>query len=236
MSRQDAIYRIALAGICAALSLLLVWLSVVIRYSTIAFYVAAGIVLMIPMTQRYYLSSIFAFAVSAGLSFVIAGDIVAVAGYIVYFGPVSLITGFLMNIRTKWWLESKLKWLVNAVVKLVYINGALAILYFVLGTIVVSESIMEKVEYWMVALVGSIALMLIDVVQIFAFKYVSKVVGKVLRKNPQNQEEIVINDDEEEIIGDNPFDDFDTDTPQPNGNVEEQESVDNDKDSDIFEM
>ncbi len=52
MSRQDAIYRIALAGICAALSLLLVWLSVVIRYSTIAFYVAAGIVLMIPMTQR----------------------------------------------------------------------------------------------------------------------------------------------------------------------------------------
>ncbi len=190
---------------------------------------------MIPMTQRYYLSSIFAFAVSAGLSFAIAGDIVAVAGYIVYFGPVSLITGFLMNIRTKWWLESKLKWLVNAVVKLVYINGALAILYFVLGTIVVSESIMEKVEYWMVALVGSIALMLIDVVQIFAFKYVSKVVGKVLRKNPQNQEEIVINDDEEEIIGDNPFDDFDTDTPQPNGNVEEQESVAND-DNDIFEM
>ncbi len=235
MSRQDAIYRIALAGICAALSLLLVWLSVVIRYSTIAFYVAAGIVLMIPMTQRYYLSSIFAFAVSAGLSFVIAGDIVAVAGYIVYFGPVSLITGFLMNIRTKWWLESKLKWLVNAVVKLVYINGALAILYFVLGTIVVSESIMEKVEYWMVALVGSIALMLIDVVQIFAFKYVSKVVGKVLRKNPQNQEEIVINDDEEEIIGDNPFDDFDNDTPQLNNNTNEKESVDND-DNDIFEM
>lgn len=201
VSRQDVIYRIALAGVCSALALLLVWFGVLVRYSSIAFFVAAGIVLMIPMTQRYYLSSLFAYGVSAALSFVIVGDFVTVSAYIIYFGPISILTGFLMNIRTKWWLQSKLKWLVNAIVKLVYINASLAIFYFALGTVVISESLMDKLEYWMVALVGSIALLIVDVVQIMAYKYISKIVGRVLRKNTSIDEDannVIINDDEED--------------------------------------
>ncbi len=202
ITRQDAIYRIALAGICAALSLLLVWLSVLVRFSTIAFYVAAGLVLMIPMTQRYYLSSLFAYAVSAGLSFVIAGDVVAVAGYIVYFGPMALITGFLLNVKMKWWI--------SLIIKLVYINGALALLFYVLGTIMIDTSIIEKLEFWMVALVGSVALVAIDFVVQLAYKQLGRIVGKVLRKNNEGgNEEIVVNDDEDDVVNDkdNPFED-----------------------------
>ncbi len=202
ITRQDAIYRIALAGICAALSLLLVWLSVLVRFSTIAFYVAAGLVLMIPMTQRYYLSSLFAYAVSAGLSFVIAGDVVAVAGYIVYFGPMALITGFLLNVKLKWWI--------SLIIKLAYINGALALLFYVLGTIMIDTSIIEKLEFWMVALVGSVALVAIDFVVQLTYKQLGKIVGKVLRKNNTGgNEEIVVNDDEDDVVNDkdNPFED-----------------------------
>ena len=68
ISRQGAIYRVALAGISAALALLLVWLSVIARYGTLGFFAAAALVIMIPLSKKYYVSALFAYAVSAGLS------------------------------------------------------------------------------------------------------------------------------------------------------------------------
>lgn len=203
LTRQDAIYRIALAGICAAVALLLVWLSVLVRFSTIAFYVAAGLVLMIPMSQKYYLSSIFAYIVSGGLAFVVAGDIITVAGYVVYFGPISLITGFLCNKKVKWWIA--------LIIKIAFINGALALLYFVCHTIVIDESIMEKIDYWVIALVGTVALVGIDYVVQFVYTRLGRLVSKALRKNTDDKkDEIIINDDDEQNgkpSGENPFDD-----------------------------
>lgn len=198
LSRQDVIYQIALAGICAALSLLFVWLSVLVRFSTVAFYVAAGLVLMIPMSQKYYLSSIFAYAVSAALGFVIAGDIVTVAGYVAYFAPISIITAFLCNKKVKWWL--------SLIIKIAYINGALALLYFVCNTIVIDASIMEKISYWVIALVGTVILVAIDYVVQFVYARIGRIMSKVLRKKEQDEEQIVINDDEQEPDGENPFD------------------------------
>lgn len=201
LTRQDAIYRIALAGICAAVALLLVWLSVLVRFSTIAFYVAAGLVLMIPMSQRYYLSSIFAYIVSGVLAFVVAGDIITVAGYVVYFGPIALITGFLCNKKVKWWIA--------LIIKIAFINGALALLYFVCHTIVIDESIMEKIDYWVIALVGTVALVGIDYVVQFVYARLGRLVSKALRKNIDEQKnEVIINDDEdvERPDQENPFD------------------------------
>ena len=48
LNRQDAIYQLALAGISAAIALLFVWLSVLVRFSTVAFYVAASVAIMVP--------------------------------------------------------------------------------------------------------------------------------------------------------------------------------------------
>lgn len=192
LSRQDAIYQIALAGICSAVALLLVWLSVLVRFSTIAFYVAAGLVLMVPLSQKYYLSSFFAYAVSATLGFVIAGDIIVVVGYVAYFGPMALLTGILCNKKVKWWI--------SLIIKIIFINGMLALLYFVCHTIVIDESIMEKISYWVIALVGTVALVLIDYVVQFAYARIGHITSKVLRKKTdekQEQEQIVINDDED---------------------------------------
>ena len=57
ISRQETIYAVALAGISAAVALLMVWLGVVVRFSTVAFFIAASIAVMVPASQKYYFSS-----------------------------------------------------------------------------------------------------------------------------------------------------------------------------------
>ena len=119
-------YALALAGISAALALFCVWLGVVVRYITIAMFAAAGIAVMAPVTKRYYASAIFAYAVSAGLSFLV-GDVTTVVGYVLYFGPMAIISAIM-------W-EKKVRWFVAYPVKIVFINGALAALYYGLQAI-----------------------------------------------------------------------------------------------------
>ena len=174
LTRQEAIYRLALAGISAAIALLAVGLSVLVRYSTIAFYVAAGLALMIPLSKRYYVSAFFAYGASAALGFVIAGDIFTVLGYVAYFGPIALLSGILYNVRLKWYFALP--------IKAVFINGVLALLYFVGGTFVLDISLIESVPYWALALVGTVILLAIDAVQVLAYRKLIPLVDKALRK------------------------------------------------------
>lgn len=197
ISRQEAIYQLALAGISAAIALLFVWLSVIVRFSTIAFYVAASVAIMVPLTKRYYIAGFFAYIVSAVLGFVIAGDIYTVVGYVAYFGPMALITGIMCNLKVKWFIALP--------IKVVYINGALALLYFACHTIMIDASIMEKINYWVVALVGTIALVLIDYVLQFVYARLIPTVEKALRATSKKDKTPPPEDDDDEDL--NPFED-----------------------------
>lgn len=205
ISRQEAVYRVALAGISAAVALLMVWLGVVVRFSTIAFFIAASVALMVPLSQKYYLSSVLAYVVSAGLSFAVAGDVFSVMGYVVYFGPMAIISGIMLN------HSDKINRWVQLIVKIVYINGALALLYFVCHNIVLDSSIVDKVQYWMIALFGTIILVALDYALQFIYKRIAILVGKALRKNErrikrrgdENDE-----DDDSRPDGNTPFDEF----------------------------
>lgn len=205
-TRQVRIYKVALAGISAAVALLCVWLGVVIRYSTVAFFIAAGIALMIPTSQKYYLSSVLAYLVSAGLSFLVASDIFSVMGYVVYFGPMAVLTGILYDNR------NKIKWWLALIIKVIYINGALALLYFVCHNIVIDESIADKFPYWAIAIIGTVLLVAIDFALQFIYKRIAVLVGKALRKieKKDSKDVVIVNDDEDEIDRtiDNPFDEF----------------------------
>lgn len=192
----------------------MVWLGVVVRFSTIAFFIAGGIALMVPLSQRYYFSAIMAYIVSAGLSLLIAGDVFSVMGYVIYFGPISLITGTLLN------HSDKIKWWLALIIKVVYINLALALLYFVCHTIVIDDSIMDKIDYWMIALIGTIALVAIDYVIQIVYKRLVVLVAKSLRKldkTPSNNSSQSDEEDEDMPLGDSPFDEFrDTDVQENN--------------------
>lgn len=179
-SRKDAIYGLALAGISAAVALLFVGLSVLVRFTTIAFYIAGGIALTVPMTKKYYLSSILAYAATSALAFLIAGDIITVVGFVAYFAPISLLTAFMYNKHVKWYIQLP--------VKIVFINGILALLYFVCHTIVVSDAIMDRLSYPIIAVVGTILLVAIDFAEQFIYSKLILIVDKVLRHREQPEE------------------------------------------------
>jgi hypothetical protein len=208
ISRQEAVYRVALAGISAAVALLMVWLGVVVRFSTIAFFIAASVALMVPLSQKYYVSSVLAYVVSAGLSFLVAGDVFSVMGYVVYFGPMAILSGIMLNHK------DKIKWWAQLIIKIVYINGALALLYFVCHNIVIDASIVDKVQYWMIALFGTVILVAIDYILQFIYKRIAILVGKALRKSSHRKHPLddssgdTSDDDDTRPDGTTPFDEF----------------------------
>lgn len=230
ISRQEAVYRVALAGISAAVALLMVWLGVVVRFSTIAFFIAASVALMVPLSQKYYLSSVLAYVVSAGLSFAVAGDVFSVMGYVVYFGPMAIISGIMLN------HSDKINRWVQLIVKIVYINGALALLYFVCHNIVLDSSIVDKVQYWMIALFGTIILVALDYALQFIYKRIAVLVGKALRKNERRTKRRGDENDEDDDSrpdGDTPFDEFsdpdDCDLDKENDRKNDDDNSDSEK-------
>ncbi len=223
-------YRVALAGISAAVALLMVWLGVVVRFSTIAFFIAASVALMVPLSQKYYLSSVLAYVVSAGLSFAVAGDVFSVMGYVVYFGPMAIISGIMLNHSDK-----IIRW-VQLIVKIVYINGALALLYFVCHNIVLDSSIVDKVQYWMIALFGTIILVALDYAVQFIYKRIAILVGKALRKNERRTKRRGDENDEDDDShpdGNTPFDEFsdsnDCDFDKENDRKNDDDNSDSEK-------
>lgn len=223
-------YRVALAGISAAVALLMVWLGVVVRFSTIAFFIAASVALMVPLSQKYYPSSVLAYVVSAGLSFAVAGDVFSVMGYVVYFGPMAIISGIMLN------HSDKINRWVQLIVKIVYINGALALLYFVCHNIVLDSSIVDKVQYWMIALFGTIILVALDYALQFIYKRIAILVGKALRKNERRTKRRGDENDEDDDSrpdGNTPFDEFsdsnDCDFDKENDRKNDDDNSDSEK-------
>lgn len=200
ISAKKTAYALALAGISAALALLFVWLGVVVRYVTVAMFAAAGVAVMAPVTKRYYASAVFAYVVSAGLGFLV-GDVTTVVGYALYFGPMALISAVM-------W-EKKVKWYISYPVKIVFINGALAALYFGLQAIeVLAPDAAAYFDYWAIALLGTIALLLIDLLMNYVYRTMRKVLAKVIRDKDSAQvtEEEIRAEDEDDAP---PFDELD---------------------------
>lgn len=200
ISAKKTAYALALAGISAALALLFVWLGVVVRYVTVAMFAAAGVAVMAPVTKRYYASAAFAYVVSAGLGFLV-GDVTTVVGYALYFGPMALISAVM-------W-EKKVKWYISYPVKIVFINGALAALYFGLQAIeVLAPDVAAYFDYWAIALLGTIALLLIDLLMNYVYRTMRKVLAKVIRDKDSAQatEEEIRAEDEDDAP---PFDELD---------------------------
>lgn len=190
-NRQQLIYQLALGGISSAIALLLVWLSVVVRYGTIGFFVAACVALLVPLSQRYYFATISAYVVSSLLAFAIVGDIFMISGYVVCLAPLSIMSAIM--------LEKKVKWYISMPIKAVFSGLALAFLYYVAGTIMISPDIIGEVPFWAVELVGIVALILVDLLMNEVYKVLKVRVERVLRKRVKEIEE-------EEDADVNPFD------------------------------
>ena len=198
-TRSEIIYEVALGGISTAMALLLVWLSVVVPYGTIALYICASIALIVPLTQRYYIATISAYIVSSLLAFAIVGDILLISGFVVYFAPMTIISGVM--------IEKKVKWYISVPVKIVYIGLALAFLFYVAGTIMISEKLIDQVPFWAVELVGIVVLMAIDFLMGYVYGAIKSKVSKVIRRRLEKGSK----DDEVDDDGDGKSSPFDLD-------------------------
>ncbi len=205
-SRSQIIYEVALGGISSAMALLLVWLSVIARYGTISLYILASLAILMPLTQRYYIATISAYIVSSLLAFAIVGDIFIIAGYVVYFAPMSIISMVM--------LEKEVKLYISIPVKVVFIGLALAFLYYVAGTIMISNDIIGEVPFWAVELVGIVLLLLVDFLMGYVYQALKKRVSKAIKKIDKTPVE------EDEAVEDlSPFDDVE----EGSGNVKAEE-------------
>lgn len=231
-TRSEIIYEVALGGISTAMALLLVWLSVVVPYGTIALYVCASIALIVPLTQRYYIATISAYIVSSLLAFAIVGDILLISGFVVYFAPMTIISGIM--------LEKKVKWFISIPVKVVYIGLALAFLYYVAGTIMISEKLLPNVPFWAVELVGIVVLLALDFLMGYVYGGIRRKVSTVIRKRLNKEQNDDDNDDDDNSS--NPFDIDDNTNANSenkdkfNGASVPKASTEKDENDDVFDL
>ena len=170
-----------------------------VRYVTVAMFAAAGVAVMVPVTKHYYASAVLAYIVSAGLGFLV-GDVTAVVGYAVYFGPMALISAVM-------W-EKNVRWFISYPVKIVFINAALAALYYGLqGLEILAPDLVAVFDYWAIAILGTVALLLIDLLMNYVYRTLRRVMSKVLRDKHTSEvtaEEIAREDERDS----NPFDEY----------------------------
>lgn len=167
-------YEIALAAICTGLILLLLWLSVVVRFGTIALYVVSCGVLMVPLTKKYYLSAILSYIASSLLAFAVVGDIFSILGFVAYFAPMTIFSVVMY--------ERGVKWFISLPIKIVFINAVLALFYFVTGTLFLDFNALGfNVNYAVIALLGTILLVALDYVMVYIYTVVKVRVQKIIR-------------------------------------------------------
>lgn len=167
-------YEIALGAICTALILLLLWLSVLLRFGTAAFYIVCSGVLMVPLTKKYYVASILSYIASSLLAFAVVGDIFSILGFVAYFGPITILSVFLF--------EKNIKLYFTLPLKIVLINAALAVFYFVTDTFFINFDMLGfKMHYIFIALIGTALLVGLDFAMLYIYKELKPKVARLIR-------------------------------------------------------
>lgn len=182
--------EIAVAGISAGLMLLLLWLSVIVRYGTVSFYIAASVVLMAPICKKYYWAAAFAYIASCLLAFAIVGDILQILGFIIYFGPMTFISTVMA--------EKSVKPYITFPVKIVYINACLSALYFGSKTLFVDlSSLGVEINYAVIAVVGTLALLLLDTLMLMLYTRLKPLMDKAIKDTPKGKNDKDDNDSDD---------------------------------------
>ncbi|MGN0795726.1 MAG: hypothetical protein ACI4MT_02075 [Christensenellales bacterium] len=215
--------EIAVAGISAGLILLLLWLSVIVRYGTVSFYIAAAVVLMVPICKKYYWAAAFAYISASLLAFAIVGDILQILGFLIYFGPMTFISTIMA--------EKNVKPYITFPVKIVYINACLAALYYGSKTLFVDLSQLGlEIHYAVIAIVGTIILLLLDTIMLMLYIRLKPIIDKAIKDVPVKKKST-----EERENGDDVFDFDDNDEKaEPSQNDIIDRTVANDSDDEKY--
>ena len=193
--RSQRLYEVALAGISTALAFLLLAISMLVRYGSIGFFFVAALAICMPIKKRYYFAPIAAYIASSLLCLAMPYDIMSVMGFIFYFGPITIV-GIILY-------EKNIKWFIIYPIKLIYMAGSIAFMYYVAGTIMISPDIIGAIPFWAVELAGVPILLALDIAMLFIYKFLAPKVCRVIRDKYTKTIEQPI--EEEKETEENPF-------------------------------
>lgn len=193
--RSQRLYEVALAGISTALAFLLLAISMLVRYGSIGFFFVAALAICMPIKKRYYFAPIAAYIASSLLCLAMPYDIMSVMGFIFYFGPITIV-GIILY-------EKNIKWFIIYPIKLIYMAGSIAFMYYVAGTIMISPDIIGAIPFWAVELAGVPILLALDIAMLFIYKFLAPKVCRVIRDKDTKTIEQPI--EEEKETEENPF-------------------------------
>ena len=193
--RSQRVYEVALAGIMTALAFLFLAISMLVKYGSIGFFFAAALAICLPIKKKYYFAPIAAYIAASLLCLAMPYDIMSVMGFIFYFGPIT-IAGIILY-------EKKIKWYIVYPIKVIYMAGSIAFMYYVAGTLMISPDIMGAIPFWAIELIGVPILLALDVAMIFIYRYLAPKVCKVIRDKDSKLKEQPTEENKDEET--NPF-------------------------------
>lgn len=163
-------HAIALAGIGSSISLAAVVASVYVPVASLSFLVVAALGIMLPLTFDYWRASIISYIAVSLLAIAITGPIEPL-GFIFGFGVYSIIF-YLLDYKF-YKIEKLNKWLkisIIAVIKIGYFQLALFAIFKLMGIILSNIELFNiDWKYWILALIGTAAFILYDLLLRFVF-------------------------------------------------------------------
>lgn len=189
--------KIALSAMGGALSTVFLLLSIYVPPMQASFLIFSSVAIMLPLHKDCYVGGILAYIISSGLA-LLTGQIAAIIGYITVFG----IYPVLNRLLSKKLLKNKqiYKYVISYIIKVLYINIAFTITYFVLKA-VAPDLLQIKVAIPVLFILGNVVFIVYD----FIMLYMQKLLDLVLIKYVMSKG---IKTEEKQEVKEDPFEEF----------------------------
>lgn len=164
--------EIAIAGITAALALVFALLSVFIEVLTVTFGFLSALSVMLPIARGRYIGGVLGY-IAASLLTMLFGGVINALPFILVYGGFTLLSTLAY--------EKKVKPYITYPVKILWINGSLALLYLVTKLMVINfDRLGFKPHYLVVCLAATAIGLLYDYVLILVYKRTKRLADKHL--------------------------------------------------------
>lgn len=168
MKRSHA-HEIAFAGVSTALALICATLSCYVEVMSLTFAALGGIAIMLPLTVGSLRSACLAYTAAAALSFAVAPFPLQMP-FVLLFGLYGVLYFVIKKIKFIW---------IRVLLKIAYFNLILFALYSFMGLILSDFWFFGiELEYWMVAVFGTLLFLVYDFVVSKLFQYLCAFVDR----------------------------------------------------------
>ena len=168
--------RISLAAMLGAFTLLFLYIASVIPVGKFAMYFLSSVFVAALMVEYDTGLAFLMFVAVSLLSFLILPDRTRVFYYIIFFGHYGIGKHFIEKIKDK---------VIAFVVKLIYFNAAIALMYLIASAILLSD-VDFKLPLWALVIIAQVVFIIYDYLYSFVTQYYYQHIRKWLIRTPHS--------------------------------------------------